>query len=58
MIEGVLALLLYPGLLFAGVDPLVALWEAPFYAAMAFTNTGFTPNPGGLVPFAARLSTS
>ncbi len=29
-----------------------ALWEAPFYAAMAFTNTGFTPNAGGLEPFA------
>ena len=28
--------------------PLDAIWEAPFYAAMAFTNTGFTPNPGGL----------
>ena len=29
----------------AGIDPLDALWEAPFYAAMAFTNTGFTPEP-------------
>jgi Trk-type K+ transport system membrane component len=29
-----------------------ALWEAPFYAAMSFTNTGFTPNAGGLAPFA------
>ncbi len=37
---------------FAGIDPLDALWEAPFYAAMAFTNTGFTPNAGGLAPFA------
>lgn len=51
-IEAALMVLLYPALLSAGVDPLTALWEAPFYAAMAFTNTGFTPNPGGLAPFA------
>src|SRR6478735_3120285 len=48
LIEAGLALFLYPSILLAGVDPLVALWEAPYYAAMAFTNTGFTPNPGGL----------
>ncbi|MCC2031339.1 TrkH family potassium uptake protein [Microbacterium allomyrinae] len=52
LIEGLVALALYPALLLAGVGPLEALWEAPFYSAMAFTNTGFTPNPGGLVPFA------
>ncbi|MDR2321869.1 MAG: TrkH family potassium uptake protein [Microbacterium sp.] len=51
-IEAGLIVLLYPALLTAGVDPVTALWEAPFYAAMAFTNTGFTPNPGGLAPFA------
>ena len=51
-IEAGLIVLLYPALLTAGVDPLTALWEAPFYSAMAFTNTGFTPNPGGLAPFA------
>ncbi|MBN9178060.1 MAG: TrkH family potassium uptake protein [Microbacterium sp.] len=52
VIEVALALLLYPSLLIGGVDPLTALWEAPFYAAMSFTNTGFTPNAGGLTPFA------
>lgn len=52
VIEGVLAVLLYPGLVMAGIDPLTALWEAPFYAAMAFTNTGFTPNVGGVTVFA------
>lgn len=52
VIEGVLAVLLYPTLLMSEVDPLTALWEAPYYAAMSFTNTGFTPNPGGLEPFA------
>ncbi len=52
VIEGILALLLFPALLLAKVDAVAAIWEAPFYAAMAFTNTGFTPNPGGLAPFA------
>ncbi|MDR6867211.1 Trk-type K+ transport system membrane component [Microbacterium resistens] len=52
VIEAVLAALLYPALVMAGADPLTALWEAPFYSAMAFTNTGFSPNAGGLVPFA------
>ena len=52
VIEGVVALLLYPGLVMAGIDPLVALWEAPYYAAMSFTNTGFAPNPGGVGVFA------
>ncbi|HEY6799632.1 MAG TPA: potassium transporter TrkG [Agromyces sp.] len=52
LIEALVAIALYPSLVFAGIRPLEALWEAPFYAAMAFTNTGFTPNPGGLVPFA------
>ncbi|MFJ6653715.1 TrkH family potassium uptake protein [Microbacterium sp. NPDC091313] len=52
VIEAVVAVLLYPALLLGGVDPVTALWEAPYYAAMSFTNTGFTPNPGGLAPFA------
>ena len=52
VIESVVALLLYPGLILAGVPWDVALWEAPYYAAMAFTNTGFTPNADGLEPFA------
>lgn len=52
VIEAAVAIALWPALVFAGIGPLEALWEAPFYAAMAFTNTGFTPNPGGLQPFA------
>ncbi|WP_137843058.1 potassium transporter TrkG [Microbacterium sp. 2FI] len=52
LIEGVVAVALYPLLVMAEIRPLEALWEAPFYAAMSFTNTGFTPNPGGLEPFA------
>lgn len=51
VIEATLTVLLYPALIWAGIDPLTALWEAPYYAAMAFTNTGFIPNPDGLVPF-------
>jgi Trk-type K+ transport system membrane component len=52
VIEAALALLLYPALLLNDVDPLTALWEAPYYAAMSFTNTGFAPNAEGLAPFA------
>lgn len=52
VIEAILAVLLYPSILIAGVDPLTALWEAPYFAAMAFTNTGFTPTENGLDPFA------
>ena len=51
VIELVLAVLLYPGLVMAGIHPLTALWEAPFYSAMAFTNTGFAPNATGVVEF-------
>ena len=52
VIEAVLAVLIYPSLIIGGIDPVVALWEAPYYAAMAFTNTGFVPNAEGLAPFA------
>ncbi|MFK0402058.1 TrkH family potassium uptake protein [Microbacterium sp. NPDC090225] len=52
IIEGALAVLLYPGLVMAGVSPIAALWEAPYFAAMAFTNTGFAPNDGGVAVFA------
>lgn len=51
IIEGSLAVLLYPALVMAGVDPFSALWEAPYFAAMAFTNTGFAPNAGGVAVF-------
>ncbi len=52
VIEAGVAVLLYPGLVAAGIDPLTALWEAPYYAAMSFTNTGFSPNTGGIAAFA------
>ena len=43
VIEGVVALLLFPRMLIAGIDVGTALWESLYYSAMAFTNTGFTP---------------
>ncbi|MFF2632968.1 TrkH family potassium uptake protein [Microbacterium sp. NPDC058021] len=52
IIEAVLTILIYPALIVAGIDPVAALWEAPYYAAMSFTNTGFVPNAEGLAPFA------
>jgi Trk-type K+ transport system membrane component len=52
VIEVVLTVALIPSLMAAGVQLRDAIWDAPFYAAMAFTNTGFTPNAGGLAPFA------
>src|SRR5690606_21216261 len=51
LIEAVVAVLLYPGLVMAGIPPLAALWEAPYYSAMAFTNTGFAPNATGVGEF-------
>ncbi|WP_203137399.1 TrkH family potassium uptake protein [Microbacterium sp. JZ31] len=51
IIEGAVAILLLPSILMAGYDWPDALWMAPQYAAMSFTNTGFTLNVGGLEPF-------
>ncbi|WP_295126481.1 TrkH family potassium uptake protein [uncultured Leifsonia sp.] len=52
VIEGGVALLLLPRVLVAGMDVGSSLWESLYYAAMAFTNTGFSPNAEGLTPFA------
>jgi Trk-type K+ transport system membrane component len=51
IIEVTIAVLLYPALVMAGVNPFSALWEAPYFAAMSFTNTGFAPNAGGVAAF-------
>src|SRR5690554_6942445 len=51
IIEVVVALTIYPRLLVAGFDGWTAVWQSFYYAASAFTNTGFTPNPDGLAPF-------
>jgi trk system potassium uptake protein len=52
VIELAAAVLLFPRMLLAGVDPLSAAWESVYTAAMAFTNTGFLPNSEGLAPYA------
>ncbi|ODA90359.1 potassium transporter Trk [Leifsonia xyli subsp. xyli] len=51
VIEGLVAVLLFPRMLIAGVNVGTALWESVYYSAMAFTNTGFAPNAEGLTPF-------
>jgi Trk-type K+ transport system membrane component len=52
VIEGGVALLLFPRMLIAGMGFGASLWESLYYSAMAFTNTGFAPNVEGLTPFA------
>ncbi|WP_043993870.1 TrkH family potassium uptake protein [Leifsonia xyli] len=51
VIEGLVAVLLFPRMLIAGTSVGMALWESVYYSAMAFTNTGFAPNAEGLTPF-------
>ena len=52
VIEGLVAVLLFPRMLVAGMSVGSSLWESLYYSAMAFTNTGFAPNAEGLTPFA------
>lgn len=51
-IEAVIAAGLFPGLIAAGYDAETSTWMSIYYSAMAFTNTGITPNVGALAPFA------
>lgn len=51
VIEAGLAVLLFPRMLLDGVNVWDAIWNSFYYAAMAFTNTGFTPNAEGLARF-------
>ena len=53
VIELVVAILLFPRILAVGTPVGEALWQSVYYAAMAFTNSGFSPNVGGLAPFAS-----
>ncbi len=55
VIEGAVALLIFPRMLLEGVPLLDALWESIYIAAMAFTNTGFLPTADGLAPYATDL---
>ena len=52
VIEVVLAGLLFPRMLLDGIPLGEAVWHSFYYSAMAFTNTGFSPNAEGLTPFA------
>ncbi|RZU66710.1 Trk-type K+ transport system membrane component [Microterricola gilva] len=51
-IEAIVALVLFPRMLAVQVPVGEAAWHSLYYAAMAFTNTGFNPNPEGLTPWA------
>ncbi|UOE43773.1 TrkH family potassium uptake protein [Agromyces larvae] len=51
VIETTVAVAMIPSMFAAGYDAFRSIWYAFYYSAMAFTNTGFMPNPGGLEPF-------
>ncbi|GAA3599199.1 potassium transporter TrkG [Klugiella xanthotipulae] len=55
VIEGTLTLLILPRLLILGEDLLTALWHSFYFAASAFTNTGFVPTAAGMDPFATDV---
>lgn len=50
VIEVTIAIGMIPSMLAAGYDAWESFWYSFYYSAMAFTNTGFSPNPGGLEP--------
>jgi trk system potassium uptake protein TrkH len=52
IIELFLTALIVPRLLLAGLDPWAAIWKGFYFAASAFTNTGFVPTEEGVEPFA------
>jgi Trk-type K+ transport system membrane component len=52
IIELVVALVLFPRMLAHGFSLYDGALNSLYYSAMAFTNTGFTPNEAGLQPFA------
>lgn len=52
VIELAVALALFPRMLAHGFSAWDSLLDSLYYSAMAFTNTGFTPNAAGLEPFA------
>ncbi|WP_442908613.1 TrkH family potassium uptake protein [Homoserinibacter sp. YIM 151385] len=51
VIELALTLALVPKLLIYGLDPWAAVWKSFYFAASAFTNTGFVPTEAGVEPF-------
>jgi trk system potassium uptake protein len=55
IIEGVIAILLFPRMLLQGMPLWDAAWQSVYIAAMAFTNTGFLPLENGLDPYAGDV---
>lgn len=55
VIEVAIALLMLPRILLEGVGLADALWQAFYFATMAFTNTGFIPTTTGLTPYASDI---
>ena len=51
VIELSIAIAMLPSMLGKGYDLFHSIWYSFYYSAMAFTNTGFSPNPGGMEPF-------
>lgn len=51
-IEAALTALIVPRLLLTGEDAWTAVWQGFYFAASAFTNTGFVPHVEGMAPFA------
>ncbi|KQV06375.1 TrkH family potassium uptake protein [Leifsonia sp. Root112D2] len=52
VIEGAVAVLLFPRILAHGVPLGEAITNSFYFSAMAFTNTGFAPDAAGLTPYA------
>lgn len=52
VIEAGIAALLFPRILAHGVPVGEAITNSLYFSAMAFTNTGFTPDAAGLAPYA------
>ena len=55
VIEAIIAALLFPRMLLAGVPVLEAAWQSIYISAMAFTNTGFLPMETGLAAYATDV---
>ncbi len=52
VIESSIAVFLMPSMLAQGYTPGESIWYSAYYSAMAFTNSGFSPNSGGIAVFA------
>lgn len=52
VLEGALAIILFPRFLTLGVSPGKAAWEALFLAVSIFNNAGFVVMPEGMYPYA------